>query len=691
MRFLPVIALLATQATLMPTALAADAQPAISPAEPGAAAATACSDFDAYVNGRWVAATELPPSRSRIGSFDGLRMANDKLLEGALTELAADPARQTSPGLRLLAAYYRSGMDSAAIEAGGLTAVAPLLSRIGSLSRDTLPALMADLARLQIGAPLQLGVGTDAKDATRHVLAMGQDGLGLPDRDDYAKTDASSLRVKAAYRVYAGKLLRAADAQAGKPLADDAAVAARVDALMAFESLLADASMTRVQRRDPNAVYNPFTVAALQARAPGLDWRALLAAYTGRAEGHPVNLGQPDFAVAVASLAQKGDLATWRDYLAMRLLDTAAPHLPKALADASFDYRSGALRGLKAAPPRVETVILAIGGQYGGAPVSQALGELFASKAFSPRAQQRAQQMLADIKEGMRQRIQASPWMSSATQVLALQKLDAMVAKMGVPERWRSFDGLVLKPDDYAGNLLRAQAWASAERLPDLDRPVDRTRWNTSPHIVNAFAAGGNQIVFPAGILQPPFFDERADDASNFGGIGMVIGHEISHHFDDRGRQFDAVGNLRDWWQPADASAYKARADRVAALYSSYEPLPGERINGRLTLGENLSDVGGLQIAYAGLQLALQRQRKEGKPVPLIDGQTPEQRFFVANAIVWRSKARTEALINQLRTDSHSPGRWRVLGPMSQMAAFAQAFSCKPGDAMVAGEPIVVW
>jgi predicted metalloendopeptidase len=691
MRFIPALAAASIQAALVTSSWAAGPQAALPPSEPGAVQASACSDFDQYVNGRWVAATELPPSRSRIGSFDSLRMANDKLLEVALAELAADPARQTSPGLKLLAAYYRSGMDEAAIERNGLAPVAPLLGRIAAATSEALPALMAEMARLQIGAPLQLGVGVDAKDATRHVLAVAQDGLGLPDRDDYTKTDASTLRVKAAYRVYAGKLLRAAETQAGRAAADDTALAARVDALLAFEGQLAEASMTRVQRRDPNAVYNPFTVAALQARAPGLDWRALLATYTGRAEGHPVVLGQPDFAVAVARLAQGAELATWRDYLAVRLLDTAAPHLPKVLADASFDYRSGALRGLKAAPPRVESVILAIGGQYGGAPVSQALGELFAAKAFSPRAQQRAQQMLADIKEGMRQRVKASPWMSPPTQVLALQKLDAMVAKIGVPEQWKVFPGLELKPDDYAGNLLRAQAWASAERLPDLDKPVDRARWNTSPHIVNAFAAGGNQIVFPAGILQPPFFSEAADDASNFGGIGMVIGHEITHHFDDRGRQFDAVGNLRDWWQPADAAAYKARADRVAALYSSYEPLPGERINGRLTLGENLSDVGGMQIAFAGLQLALERQRKEGKSVPLIDGQTAEQRFFVSNAIVWRTKARQEALINQLRTDSHSPGRWRILGPMSQMAAFAQAFGCKAGDPMVAGEPIVVW
>ncbi|MBC7939341.1 MAG: M13 family metallopeptidase, partial [Chitinophagaceae bacterium] len=336
-------------------------------------------------------------------------------------------------------------------------------------------------------------------------------------------------------------------------------------------------------------------------------------------------------------------------------------------------------------------VIGAIGGPTGGAPLAESLGELFAARAFTSVAQARAVQMLDDIKAGMRLRVTALPWMTPATKTLALQKLDAMAAKIGVPERWKTYDGLTLEPGDYAGNLLRVNAWATAHRLPDLDKPVDRRRWNTSPHIVNAFAAGGNQIVFPAGILQPPFFDAGADDASNYGGIGMVIGHEITHHFDDRGRQFDSVGNLRDWWTAEDATAYKARADQVAALYSSYEPLPGERIDGRLTLGENISDVGGMQIAYAGLQLALERQKKAGMNPPLIDGQTPEQRFFRSNAVVWRTKYRTEALINQLRTGSHSPARWRVLGPMSNMDAFARAFQCKPGDGMVAANPITVW
>ena len=667
-------------------ALPAHAVPAAGAAPPAPAA---CDDFDEYVNGRWKAATDLPASRARASSFDTLSQSNDRQLEAALEELVADPARQASPGLKLLAAYYRSGMDKDAIERQGLTAVQPLLARINKLQREDLPVLLGDLARLGIAAPVAVFVGTDAKDATRHVLSLAQAGLGLPDRDDYAKTDATTQRVKAAYRQHAATLLGAAGAATG------ATANAAVETLMAFEGELAAAAMTLVQRRDPNATYNPVTVPGLQAQAPGLDWRAFLATYTGLpdiADGNtPIILGQPAFAAAVARLVQAAPLDTWRDYLRVRLLATVAPHGPKLLAQSHFDYTQGAQRGLEQAPPRVETVILQIGGRTGSLPLGQALGELYTAKAFSPRAQARALQMVEDIRAGMRQRVQASPWMSPATQVLALRKLDAMATKIGAPDRWSAYAGLALQPDHYMSNLLEVNAWSTADRLRDLQRPVDRMRWNTSPHVVNAFAAGGNQIVFPAGILQPPFFDERADDASNYGAIGMVIGHEITHHFDDRGRQFDATGNLRDWWQPGDAAAYRVRADRVAALYGNYEPLPGERINGRQTLGENLSDVGGVQIAFAGLQIALERQNKAGKPAPLVDGYTPEQRFFIANAVIWRAKYRAEALVSQIRTGQHSPGRWRILGPMSNMQAFSDAFSCKPGDAMVAGDPVVVW
>ncbi|MGN6830620.1 M13 family metallopeptidase [Paucibacter sp. M5-1] len=639
-----------------------------------------CNDFYEFVNGRWDAATPLPDGRARIGSFIDLRIANDAILQQGLDELIAKPALQTSPGLKVVAAFYASGMDLAAIEAGGLKALRPLLAQIAALRGPAdLPVALAALNRVQVAAPLNAYVWHDPKDTRRHALIFAQAGLGLPDREDYFKSDAVSLRLQTAYRSYAKTLLAAA----GLP-----AEAADIEALMAFETRLAEASRTRVKLREPNANYNPFDAKALAAAAPGFDWAAYLAAYTGRPEGVArFIMGQPEFAQRLGELATDAAPAVWRSYLSLRLLDASAARLPKVFADAHFTYHGAAIAGLKAPAPRSEDVIVSIGGRTGSAPVGLALGELFVAKAFPAEAQARSLQLVADIKAAMRSRIEGLAWMSAPTKQRALAKLDAMALKIGAPERWPDYAGLQLTADDYAGNALRASAWQSAQRLADLDRPVDRSRWTTSPHIVNAFAGGLNEIIFPAGILQPPFFDARADDAVNYGGIGMVIGHEITHHFDDRGRQYDSVGNLADWWTPEDAAAYQARAAQVAALYSGYEPLPGQRINGQQMLGENISDIAGMPIAFEGLQRALARSGARDK----VDGYTPEQRFFLSNALIWRTKMRNELLINQLRTGQHSPPKYRVLGPMSNLPAFAQAFACKPGDAMVAAEPIRVW
>lgn len=644
----------------------------------------ACQDFYEHVNGPWLAQAVVPASQSRIGSFEQLRLANEAVLQNALNELVAKPALQTTPGLKLAAAYYASGMDLAAIEAKGITAVKPLLQRIDGLQqREQLPALLVELTRSQIVAPLALSVRADSKDVRRNALYLGNGGLGLPDREDYFKTDATSTKLQAAYKTYARRLLEAA----GTPVTDEA-----IASLMAFETRLAEASKPRDQLRDPNAQYNPFSPSELAQAAPGLDWLSYLKDATTtpqrRSNVERVIVSQPALIKRVAELAATTPLDTWRLYLKLRLLDTTADRLPKAFASAHFDYRDATIRGLQAAPPRAEAVILAIAGRTGNLPLGLTMGEVFVSKAFSPEAQKRSSQLVEDVKQAMRMHIRALAWMSEPTKQKALQKLDAMTPKIGAPEKWPDYSGLSLANDDYAGNLLRTSAWHSTRQMNELDKPVDRGRWGMSPHVVNASAGGFNEITFPAGILQPPFFDAKADDAVNYGAIGMVIGHEITHHFDDRGRLFDSVGNLSDWWTQADADAYKERAERVVKLYGGYEPVPGEKINGRLTLGENISDVAGMPIAFDALQMALKRP---GAKVDRIDGYTPEQRFFLSNALLWRSKYRTEALVNQLRTDPHSPGKYRVIAPMSQMPAFAQAFACKPGSPMVASDPITVW
>ncbi|MCE4557841.1 M13 family metallopeptidase [Roseateles cellulosilyticus] len=640
-----------------------------------------CDDFFTFVNGSWEAATVLPAGRGRIGSFDDLRQNNAAVLEKALTELADKPTLQTTPGLKLAAAYFASGMDEAAIEARGTSSLTPLLNRIDGLQRrEDLPTLIALLARSGVAAPLGWNVGPDRKDTRRNLLSLSQSGLGLPDRDDYFRTDERTRTVSAAYRTYGRTLLAAA----GRPVDD-----AGLDALMAFETRLADATRERVKLRDPNANYNPMTLADLAAAAPGLDWSGYVAVLTAGAKlPQRVNVQQPEFATRVAALAAETPLEVWRSYLTLRVLDATAARLPKAFANARFEYRDKTITGLQAPPPRSEDVIQQIGGNYGQEPLALALGELFVARAFSPEAQRRAVQLVEDIRGAMHDRIEKLEWMTPATKAKALDKLARMQPLIGAPDKWPRFEGLELTNTDYAGNWLKVALWHSDREMKDLDAPVERTRWRTSPHIVNAFAGGLNQITFPAGILQPPFFDAKADDAANYGGIGMVIGHEITHHFDDSGRNYDANGSLTDWWTPADAAGYKARADLVADRYGAISPLPGYNINGRLTLGENISDMSGLPIAYEGLLRALKRTGGADRKV---DGYTPAQRFFLSNALVWRSKTRTEYLINQLRTDPHSPSRYRVLTPMSNSPYFAQAFSCKAGSAMVAKDPITVW
>lgn len=642
-----------------------------------------CADFYDYVNGPWVARTELPAERTRIGSFDALRVANDKLLSQALAELLAKPELQKSPGLKQVAAYFASGMDLVAIEAAGLKPVQPLLDRVAGLkSAEDLPYALAQLGRVGISAPVGAYIRPDVKNTRVNVLTLGQSGLGLPDRDDYFKDTDIAKKLRAAYRLYAQRLLSSAGFDARPET---------LDALMAFESQLAEATTPRAQLRDPLAVYNPMTTPELAGKAPGLAWDAYLKQLT-RSDQRPggverLIVAQPEFMKRVAQLAGSVPVSTWQTYLRVRVLENSAARLPKAYADADFDYRGVAISGLEKRTPRDEEVIMLIGGRTGGAPLGLALGELFVSKAFSPEAQRRATLLIGDVKAAMKTRIQNLSWMSPETKVKALEKLDAMQPKIGAPETWPTYEGMTLLAKDFAGNQLRAAAWFHGEQIKDLDRPSDRTRWSMSPYIVNAQAGGLNEITFPAGILQPPFFDAKLDDAMNYGGIGMVIGHEIVHHFDDRGRQFDSIGSLKDWWTASDAEHYKARADRVVALYESYEPVPGTPINGRLTLGENISDMAGMPIAFDALQNALKRTGKTDK----IDGFTQEQRFFLSNALVWRNKTREAALLNQLRTDPHSPGKYRVLAPMSNMPEFAKAFSCKTGDAMVATDPIKVW
>ncbi len=639
----------------------------------------ACTDFDRHVNGKWHTDTPIPGDRARIGSFDGLRDASRRIVEDALDEVVRHPQQLDSPGKRLAADYFASGMDLVSIEKRGLASLKPLLSRIDALNdRAQLPALLATMALYRVPAPFVVSVRPDDKDKRRYITVLDQAGLGLPDRDDYFRDDARTLGLRKAYDAYRLRFAQLSGGDTG---------ATMVDAVLALETDLARASTTRIERRDPNAVYNLHTVESLKKFAPGFDW-ATYFSVLGIGRAAEFNVTSPRFAHQLASAAAEAPLAVWRAYLRQHVLDAAAEALPAAYVNAHFDYRRRAIRGLEAQPPRAEQVIVRMTGSFGSEPLAEGLGQLYVVRAFSPAAKVRAIAMTEDIKAALRARIEKLDWMSASTKRRAIGKLDAMVLKIGFPDRWKTYEGLTVARDDYAGNWLRANAWEFRQRLADLGQPVDRARWFTSPHLVNAFAGGLNEIVFPAAILQPPFFDTRADDAVNYGGIGAVIGHEITHHFDDRGRLYDEVGNLSEWWNADDVARYKERATKVAQQYSGYAPLPGQMIDGQQTLGENISDLGGVMLAYDGLQRLLKRQ-----PAGKVDNYTPEQRFFFSYATIWRTKYRNEALIDQLRTGNHSPARYRVLGPLANAPAFAEAFNCPTGAPMMRtpAEQISIW
>jgi predicted metalloendopeptidase len=643
------------------------------------APAEACTDFDEYVNGQWRKATPIPPDRARIGSFDTLRDESRDIVEQALIDAARNPSQLDTPGKLLAFRFYISGMDVEAIEKRRLESLQPLLRQIDALNdRKQLPVLLAQFSRHYIDAPLRVAVMPDAKDRRRYLVQLDQGGLGLPDRDDYFRDDKRTLELRKAYEIYRlrlGQLAQVGDAPA--------AAAASFE----LQALLADASLTRVQRRDPNALYQLNTLETIMQRAPGLDWAAYFAAM-GVAKPGEFNVAAPKFVAAVARAAAEAPLATWRAYLRERVLDETAPMLTAEFVDARFDYRGKVIQGREKNFPRPDQVILAMTGPFGSEPLAEGLGQLYVARAFTPEAKERAVQMITDIRTALRARIEKLDWMGATTKQSALKKLDAMALKIGYPDKWKTYDGLVIERDDFAGNWLRARAWAFNDRISDLGKPVDRTRWFASPHLVNAFAGGLNEIIFPAAILQPPFFYSTGDPAVNYGGIGAVIGHEITHHFDDRGRQFDSVGNLTDWWSPDDAAAYKARAARLAQQYSGYTPVPGQSINGLQTLGENISDLAGVKIAFDGLQIALAR-----KPIGPIDGLTQNQRFFISYATIWRGQYRTEALLDQLRTGQHSPHRYRVLGPLANFPAFGAAFNCPANAPMMRppAEQISIW
>jgi putative endopeptidase len=647
-------------AALLAAALPAAAALDVAGLTPG----TACTDFYAHANATWIAATPIPADRSRWSTFDVIGERNEKILREAFEAALASPPPAGTPQ-RKVVDYYASGLDLAAIEKAGLTPLERQFFAIGQMKTTAeLAKLIAYLQETGSDAGFNFNVRPDARNSTRNLAEILQGGLGLPDRDYYFKDDERSKQQREAYLHHVAGMFSLLGE--GRGTAGGSA-----QFVLAIETELARASMTAVERRDPDKTYNKMDVEALAKLAPGFAWREYFDTVGAKRLGE-LNVAQPAFFTAFARLAAERPAAEWRAYLRYHLLKDAAPFMPRFFQEEHYSFYSGVLKGVKAAPPRHRHVLQLISGNYGTEPMAQAIGMLFVERAFPPEAKAKSLALVGNVKAALGERLRKLEWMGEATQRRALEKLEVMAVKIGYPDRWRDFSDAPVGARPFVENFMVAAAFERRRKVAMIGQRVDRTEWFFSPHIVNAFYnPRANEIAFPAGILQPPFFDAAADDAVNYGAIGMVIGHEITHGFDDSGRKFDAQGNLKDWWSAEDARRYEERAQRVVKQFDAFEGVEGLKVNGKLTLGENISDLGGLKIAYLALQKAL-----EGKPRTPVDGLSPEQRFFLSYAQSWRSTMRPEQERLFLQTDGHSPPRYRVRGPLENMPEFATAFGC---------------
>jgi predicted metalloendopeptidase len=620
-------------------------------------------DFFQFVNGGWVARTEIPGDRASTGTFAQLRDQSQAAIRAIVEEAAAGSHPAGSNG-RKVGDLYASFMDTARIEQLGIAPLADDLARIRAVSdRAQLPETFAHLARRGVSTPLGVGVGQDGGNSSRYAVTVAQAGLGLPDRDYYLNPGERFAGIRQQYTAYVQRLLELA----GTP---DAAAAAR--GVVAFETELARVQWERARNRDANATYNPTALANLQTRTPEFRWAGYLRAF-GISGVDTVIVRQPDYFAGMDRVLSATPVQDVGNYLVFQLVDDAAPYLSRDFRQARFAFRSGVLSGVQQESPRwkqgVEVVERSLG---------EAVGEMYVQRHFPAESKARMEQLVANLVEAYREAIDGLEWMSPATRAQAQDKLANFTVKIGYPEKWRDYSTLEIRAGDLMGNLARAQAFRHARMVNRLGQPVDRGEWGMTPQTVNAYYnRANNEIVFPAAILQPPFFDPTADDAVNYGGIGGVIGHEISHGFDDQGRKSDGAGNLRDWWTAQDASAFEQRAGMLADQYGAYEPLEGARVNGRLTLGENIGDLSGLAIAHRAYRRSL-----GGGRAPMIGGYTGDQRFFLGWAQVWRTKYRDQALRQQLLTDPHSPGMYRTNGVLVNLPAFYEAFNVKPGDRM---------
>jgi putative endopeptidase len=634
-----------------------------------------CQDFYQFANGNWLANNPIPAERSSWGAGAELSEKNLEVIHQILEEAAKDTKAPKGSPKRKVGDFYRSGMDEARIEADGIKPLAQEFARIEAIKDiPTLQDALAHLHRFNVNPAFNFFAYQDYKNSTRIIAWLYQGGLGLPNRDYYTKDDERSKEIRTKYVAHVAKMF---ELLGDKP--EQAAMQANT--VMEMETRLAKASMTPVEERDPAATYHKMTLAELNALTPGFQWNRYFKGI-GLTDPGDINVAQPVFYKEVGQMMASVPISDWKTYLRWTLVNTQAARLSSAFVNEDFSFYSKTVRGTKELRPRWKRINSAIDNGLG-----EALGQLYVERAFSPQAKAKAQEMVMNLKAALRSDLLTLDWMSEATRQQALKKLDAINVKIGYPDKWRDYSALNIDSGPYVSNAMRADEFEFQRNLNKIGKPIDRTEWGiTTPTVDAYYNPNFNEIVFPAGILQPPFFDPAADDATNYGGVGSVIGHELTHGFDDQGRQFDAEGNLRNWWTAEDEKNYNARASIVETQYNEFIPLEALHINGKLTLGENIADLGGLKIAYLAFQKSL-----EGKPRPQpIDGFTPEQRFFLAFAQNWRRNTRPETLRLMLSTDPHSPPRFRVNGPVSNMPEFFAAFGCKAGDSGIRAENIQV-
>ncbi len=621
-------------------------------------------DVYQYLNGKWLHNYQLPADKAGVGSFTIVQDKTEEQLRTIVDSLE-QPSGNDDPDAKKLADLYASFMNEDQLEALGLK---PLLAEFAAIDAikdiSAIPSMMAHMIEIGAGAPFNLQVNLDARNSTQYAVILYQSGLGLPDRDYYLKDDAKLKEARVAYRAHIEKMLS---------MAGQAKAAQSTAAILDLETSLAKIQWTRVEDRDPIKAYNKTALSELPALMPGYDWQRFIHGSGIEGKVDYLIVSQPTYFSSLGKVIAGTRLSVWRAYFKWRVLSAAAPYLSKAFVDERFAFTGGVLRGVPENNPRWKRGITLLDGSLG-----EALGKLYVAKYFPPHNKARMQALVSNLLEAYRRDIDTLDWMSADTKVGAQAKLAKLLPKIGYPDRWRDYGALRISRDDLLGNVVRANEFEYRRNLAKLGRPVDHSEWGMRPQTINAsYNPTRNEITFPAAILQPPFFDEDADDAVNYGGIGGVIGHEMSHGFDDRGSQFDADGNLHDWFTKADHDKFAEKTKALVAQYNAYEPVPDYHVNGALTLGENIGDNSGLAIAYKAYRISL-----AGKEAAVIDGLTGDQRLYLGWVQVWRGKVREAEAIQRIKTDPHSPPAVRGTAPLRNQAGFYAAFGLIPGDKM---------